>query len=644
MAELRFSLDPGADIGFDASTVSRESVSDENVVRELVQNSLDAADRGTECLNMSFKYSRVQLSDIPHISEYEKAFKAAETFRKKRGGSGPTGKAAAQRIRRILDRRKVPVPCLVCFDDGKGIDPRAIRSLYGEGATNKPHQGRGSVGKGHLTAFSPSDLRYVLYAGRHQPIPPTDRTSTFGAHAVLATHRNHKGTEQYSPHGYVMPYEQPGQRSLFVSDAEGVETFPSMIEGHMPAEGRTGSVVVITGYRPLSKPNAKPDAIRDDIFTFVAKNFTVALHQRTLKVGYESREAGCEGTLDKDSAPEFLKRVAAQKNRTRGSVGPAGQHASRVWDALDAPDVKLEAKELADEEEMLTGEDSERNTAAEQIDWSGVTVWFRKRKPTEDRSCRVFVFREGMWITDTECPHLKPGDVGGCNPFDAVVNFKQKPGQVRLADLLRKAEGASHARVLTREITDSEERKRLTGALKRLRTILRGRAGDLDSEQLVPAKLRFFNANREYKLTERAKPKHRQQPTDTVLTPGAAGGETEERNSRGEKKPNTRPRQRPKGPAAPRPGKANDTRTVIVPALALDGQAAVRQFNATWNTRGGGVWCSRAGGTQNRAPFRFGRNIRLQSAAALAADRQDRNRRRYRPFSEGAARHLGAVA
>ena len=561
MAELRFGSDPGAAFGFDSSTVQRESVSNESVIRELVQNSLDAT-KNSNGLKVFFCLSHIPRTDIPHIGEYERAFFAARSYWSQHD-LGPTSRACVTRIEKMLDRTEIP--CLVCSDDGEGIDPAAIRSLYGEGATTKPGQGRGSVGKGHLTAFSPSDLRFVLYAGRHAVHDFDGRASTFGAHAVLATHRNDNNTEQYSPHGYVMPHREQ-QESLFVSDAGGVPHIPPLLDRWLPDGGRTGSAVVIVGYRPLSDHatrTAGDDHIRDMVFTSVVKNFTVALHQGDIEVAFGEHQTA--ELLDKETAAEFLGRVSSQQRRTKGSHGPAGRIANRVWQTLNRPDRTLTHEHLT----------NETKADAAPVDWSGVRVWFRKLKPS-DRS-RVFVFRDGMWITDTECPSLRPGNFGGCNPFEAVVDFKWV-GDGSLANLIRNAEGASHIRVRPREMEHKKEQQNLTRALKQLRNILRGLAGTLDLRTFVPDTLKLFNTRRDTAVAERPKRRHRPMSHDRVNASHSEGGHREESGGGG-KPPNPAPRPKPRKKAAPAPGSANDSGTIFVPSTGDPG----REFRVAWD-------------------------------------------------------------
>ena len=186
----------GAGAGFASPHVDREKVTEEAIIRELIQNALDAA-TGREPLQVIFCQEQIPTAEVPCKSDYERTFKAARSYRQIQGRvDSPTERQAIDRIGSCLQAPKVSV--LVCTDFGKGIGEQDLRSLYNTGDTTK-RTGRGSVGLGHLTAFAASDLRYVLYAGRQQ-----SGQITFGGHAILATCRGESGaSSQNDAHGYI---------------------------------------------------------------------------------------------------------------------------------------------------------------------------------------------------------------------------------------------------------------------------------------------------------------------------------------------------------------------------------------------------------------------------------------------------------
>ncbi len=461
-------------------------------MRELIQNSLDSGASDGSSLSVEFHYDQVQLTKIPCIKDYEAALHACEQTRKGQEQS-PTERTVHSRMQQAL--RDPSVAVLTCVDNGKGIGPEAIRSLYGTGATTKPNRGRGSVGVGHLTAFAPSDLRYVLYAGRHAPAAD-GRTETFGGHAMLATARSnsrpdreHPDREQWAADGFIMPFEAD-QRAMFVSEAQGVPVLPDLLRRKLSDSTGSGSAVAICGYRPIKE--AKPDEdLGKRMLTAVARNFTVAIHDGSLTVDYWLSGERIE-SLTKAELEGYLKSIKDQR-RNRDGAGPRGQIAYRVWETLTS----AHTKRLID-------------------DTDGLRLWFRRLSPGE-RS-HVSVFRDGMWITGG-CPRLRYSDFDGFNPFDAVLDVRQSdpPDPLSLATLIREAEGASHLKITLSEIARDKDRGHLEERLEKLRVLLRDTAGALSKKRWTPEWLRIFTATEHGRpeVRQRAKPK----PQDELLSP-----------------------------------------------------------------------------------------------------------------------------
>ncbi len=451
-SQLRFSPYYGAGKGFAAANIDRERVTDETVIRELVQNALDAS-KGDE-VEVTIRCENVKLRSIPHINDYRKAFAKAKKSRAGKGG--PPEKNAIERIEKGLKASEVKV--LTCIDNGKGIDNVALRALYGEADTTKVDTGRGSVGVGHLTAFAASDLRYVLYAGRHSP--DMFGEFTFGGHVVLAVHR--EGSQQYDASGFIVS-DNPDE-SLFISDAHGVPQVPRQVKKWLPKSG-TGSAVVICGYSALNGSSRGDETACEGAALAIAKNFLVAIHLQELSVLCEWDSANV-----RLGSAEELRRVLllgqSQQRRRRGQ-GVLGRTAYGAWRTVtEGRDVDLPER------------------------FAGVRVWFRNLPPTE--RTRVSVFRDGMWITD-DVVNLRRRDFGDCQPFDAVVNIRSLvEGEHRLSLLVREAEGASHLEINPNVIEDSANRKELKEMLKDLRRILVSEAGPRENQDIIPEDLRMF--------------------------------------------------------------------------------------------------------------------------------------------------------
>ena len=150
----------------------------ESVVRELLQNCLDARRPELESVDVVFTIDMVPTKNLPARQDYMKAFKSARSQREQYDHLSPKDIKICERIDKVIQGDKVPV--LFCRDNGVGIDDNHMNRLLSEGNTDKSDEGAGSVGLGHLTAFAASDLRYVVYGGK------TSGDFTGSGRAILA--------------------------------------------------------------------------------------------------------------------------------------------------------------------------------------------------------------------------------------------------------------------------------------------------------------------------------------------------------------------------------------------------------------------------------------------------------------------------
>ena len=479
-SKLVFPEDRGQLRGWDSAAVKRDDASDERVVRELVQNALDAAE-GSEPIEVGFHLANFKVSDLPHIEDYKNAYdQAVKTLE---NHPSVTGQQVTDRIDSVLSSDKAD--CLVCVDDAKGLSGSAIQRLYSEGITDKPTQGRGSVGLGHLTAFAASDLRYVLYAGRH--LETGKPSNSFGGHAILATQdtRNpkDKSGNQLSPDGFICDDDRAID---YVSDMVGTTDVPTMIQEYLPRND-TGSVVMLCGYSPLiSPPNNLSHA--DWLLGAIAKNFMVAILQGTLTISFVTSESP-KNRCDKDNLEQTLRRLEYQKVHTKHIAGPPGRVACSLWETLKSGShIELDG----------------------ELD--GTQIWVRPLTVDETRS-RVAIFREGMWITD-KCPLLINRYFGENAPFSAVVNLPTDPRSNSFTSLVREAEGTSHLEVNLDNITNTRHRERLRHLLGLLQQKLTELAPTNDVERYIPPEFRLFDLPAESRIPTRHIPRAKRKPAD----------------------------------------------------------------------------------------------------------------------------------
>ena len=169
--------------GFRASGLSAyDNVDPHTVVRELVQNAVDAsvaAER--QVARLIFEIEEIATADIPGRTEYEQRLECAvDTQRKKE--SLEQANSIVDAMRTSIEKVKVPV--LWVLDNGIGLDDDGMERLLGDGQSAKSDESTaGSYGNGHMTSFPASELRYVLYGGVQE-----DSKRTVSGHAILASH------------------------------------------------------------------------------------------------------------------------------------------------------------------------------------------------------------------------------------------------------------------------------------------------------------------------------------------------------------------------------------------------------------------------------------------------------------------------
>ena len=426
--------------GFTHPALSHFDGDAEPVVRELLQNSVDAADKAHRPCVVRFEIRDIDNDELPGFATYRDTFESAVAQREQdRGGTPATHdeQTIVDRIRRHLDTPRIPV--LICADNGTGITPTRMQSLLTSGNSDKGDGGAGSFGLGHHAAFSASDLRYVLYASLYRTNEGEPQLVSSG-HAVLATHiRPHGDSKRiYAHDGFWVNNEEQSQ--LFVVPGEAYpRSAPPVLTQTLEAMPDTGMVVCIAGFNEFQREELDPSSV-EAIAYVAASNFCAAVRAESLTVLIRDTRSGDELSVDPSSLERILwprreERRAPKQGQIQGSFAYSANRTLQQGTEV--------AHEMGD----------------------GVAVAIR---PVEGNvRSRVHLYRKGMWITSS-AENLRHIDFSNYMPFDAVVSLRDGD----LERCVRAAEGPEHRGIDFKRL-DPAEKKRLRILLRDLRRVIR---------------------------------------------------------------------------------------------------------------------------------------------------------------------------
>ena len=477
--------------GFISDSLSRRAGDEYEVVRELVQNSLDAAREAGRPGSVIFTIREVEIDSIPGIADYRAAFDAAKARRQ--GLQTTLADSLSnhevnviERIDALLSRERIPV--LFMRDNGIGLNKDTLQRVLSESLTSKTSSsagGLGSWGVGHMAAFGASDLRYVLYAGRSRASDPQRGFQDAAAgQAILAAHE--QDGQIKSPDGYWV--EGLEQSSLSKSHTF-VERVPEPIAAEMNELEDTGSVVCMAGFNWFRDDEPKA---AEKIARVVALNFVVAIHGQQLAITIRDQVHDRSLSLDRGTLGEVLA-TTKEERRARSAGQIAGGRAYAVHETL------LQAQ-------------------PEQIE--GSVLYVRPAKLGRGASSHVNVFRDGMWITN-KAPRLGSSDFGGTAPFDAILALEQSEVPVAggLYELVRGAEGAEHRDLKKAELSPAAW-KEMVQQLHEIGDRIRSTVGEqIGDEQVVEGFAQIEGAQmRDATVLPPLRPRHRDGEVE-VITP-----------------------------------------------------------------------------------------------------------------------------
>ena len=405
--DLRFG--PGTSGGFTPAGVAAfDNLRPAAVVRELIQNALDAARAAavTPAI-VRFRVTRTDRATVPGIESYESAFAKAVTTQETMTGGTLTGQAqlVAETIRNALEREELVV--LSVLDNGIGLNEQRMNALLSDGVSVKGGDATGTYGNGHSTAIPASDLRYVLYGGL------TDDGHRIGAgHAVLASHVEKGKQHLRAGDGFYIRNFRAGHGTLY--DYATGRQLPALIAQALDwikTETTHGTAVIIPAFNNF----LEDQSLWDMVSHAASANFFVAIEKGELVVMVEDQREEVEAetkVLDKSTLAQVLD---LHRNKRRAAAFLNGRRAFEAHQAY------------------RSGERHLIDTEAGQIE-------IRLFQNPDDIT-RIHLCRNGMWITD-RIPVIYQR-LADQTPFHAVLSLNARDGR-ELHDFIRIAEGPLH--------------------------------------------------------------------------------------------------------------------------------------------------------------------------------------------------------
>lgn len=412
------------------------------VVRELIQNSLDAAmEVGEDTARVRFRIdSAVPIERIPGLAEYRKALSDAIKSQKKKVMGAEKklpdhAQAVVRTIKECLDSSTCDV--LVVCDNGIGLDKSRMRSVLSSGISQKPGGASGALGNGHEAVIPTSDLRYILYGGQTQ-----NRGRVGSGHAILASHQRADGDYIRSNHGFFVTRLQGKDMNNPYVFPE-ANAIPKLIADELDQirkDWNHGSVVIAPGFNHFRESKK---ALWDTVAQAAAGNFFTAIEKRQLVI--EAEEEGKRRELNHINLESVLGE-SQDKQRTRSGF-LSGKRAHGAFQALKSG-----------VEHIL------------KTKMGGVQLHLRW--PVADGQSRIDLCRNGMWVADIKTmPVLRTNIFTDHKVFHCVILLNAQDGG-ELHELVKKSEGPLHNSLTIKNLSKPEQRA-IRGAFTEIRNHLK---------------------------------------------------------------------------------------------------------------------------------------------------------------------------
>ena len=397
------------------------------VVRELIQNSLDAArEAKRDVAHIRFEVKTEAIKGIPGIEAYKQALDKAIKDQKKSPKLPSHAEKVVNAMQNCLDKEKVET--LYVFDNGIGLDVEKMKALLTDGVSEKSDAQTGAFGNGHMAVIPASNLRYILYGGLSKK---EDRDLYIASgHAVLASREGEKGETLSKDGFFIKKYENYDNPYVFPKNKEIPDYIQKALRHIKEKWNTSGSVVIVPGFNRFGEAK-KETSLWDIIAKVAACNFFAAISDGKLIVEYSSDEDGNPSPLDNTEIKSILKKFIGDKTRKYGKfISPA--NAFSAYEALQKG-----------KKQGIPTEVGEVSICIDEL-------------PCGGRS-RFDLCRNGMWITDDKIPKLKPNHFTEFKPFHCVLLVTSK--EIEIHKLIRDMEGPLHSSLEIKNLSKEDRKK-----------------------------------------------------------------------------------------------------------------------------------------------------------------------------------------
>ncbi|MDD9875242.1 MAG: hypothetical protein OXU22_06885 [Gammaproteobacteria bacterium] len=492
MSDLYFRL--GEMKGFTAIELANKSEGYANPIRELLQNSLDASrETGQEKCEIDIYIQTIDKSEIPHIDRYEEILKKAIETQRSQKSLNANNQRVVDSIKSTLEKPKIKV--LMFADNGTGMNKDKVNAILTGMSVHENEQSGGSFGVGHLSSYSLSSLRYVLYATKYRQGGKS--TNLFTGSPILAGHND--GANQRGSRGRIVEKAPANE-----NDPEFIypTRFPGFIAPKMENIDR-GTMVSILGLAEEWDEEAE---------YAIVSNFFHAISHDALSVKIHK-----DGQPSKSIRESEVESLIASRKEGKRAMRENILSGKAVYQALDA----------------VVGKENQKQIKLRNGELVYVCI-----KTDSDSIPTITLIRNGMLIArhDTmlsdDMNNLRKNE--NVEAFTAVIDVDQGHSP-ELFNLVKGAEGPYHNRLEKGRLRVNEEK-----ALKKLFKELSAKIGEhLQEVKRDSFDLPLFSI-----------------PNESARATGGnkSSGQTRDAKPRGGKKPpGPRPPPSPPTPHPPRP-------------------------------------------------------------------------------------------